>query len=228
MSHFQTGYSPTLQFDNAVRAVTEFVRSEDHTMRTWSEYFAAYTPPKFLSEPSTASQRDLVEKMLSKHRYRFTHPRLLRSAFMHASQPRAVENVPSYQRLEFLGDALLDMTAVMFLFQSFPTKDPQWLTEHKMAMVSNKFLGAVCVKLGYHRHLRHSHAGLESQIKAYVEEVEEAEQQSNGARDYWTVVKDPPKVCEIFRVLVVHALTLPVPARHCRILCWCIVCGLEV
>lgn len=63
-----------------------------------------------------------------------------------------------------------------------------------MAMVSNKFLGALCVKLGFHAHLRintSSHYGL---VTDYVTEVKEAEAESNGARDYWTTTKNPPKV----------------------------------
>ena len=63
-----------------------------------------------------------------------------------------------------------------------------------MAMVSNKFLGAVCVKLGFHRHLRANGSLIMFQIQEYVTEIVEAEKESNGARDYWTTTKDPPKV----------------------------------
>lgn len=61
-------------------------------------------------------------------------------------------------------------------------------------MVSNKFLGAVCVKLGFHKHLRYNGALLEYQIREYVTELTEAERDADGARDYWTIVKNPPKV----------------------------------
>ena len=63
-----------------------------------------------------------------------------------------------------------------------------------MAMVSNKFLGAVCVKLGFQKHLRYNGALVEYQIREYVTELAEAERDSDGARDYWTIVKNPPKV----------------------------------
>lgn len=62
-------------------------------------------------------------------------------------------------------------------------------------MVSNKFLGALCVRLGFHRHLKQSHAALVGQIQEYVAEIQEVEAESKGARDYWTVTKNPPKVC---------------------------------
>ncbi|TKA67575.1 hypothetical protein B0A49_06725 [Cryomyces minteri] len=85
------------------------------------------------------------------------------------------------------------MASISHLFYRFPQKDPQWLTEHKMAMVSNKFLGAVCVRIGFHRHLRHNSSIIEYQIREYVTELQEAERDSNGARNYWTTVKAPPK-----------------------------------
>ena len=63
-----------------------------------------------------------------------------------------------------------------------------------MAMVSNKFLGALSVKLGFHKHLRllsSSHIHL---IQEYVTEITDADAESHGARDYWTTTKNPPKV----------------------------------
>ena len=63
-----------------------------------------------------------------------------------------------------------------------------------MAMVSNKFLAAVSVKLGFHRHLRSNGAIVESQNREYVQDLEEVERDANGARDYWTLTKTAPKV----------------------------------
>ena len=97
------------------------------------------------------------------------------------------------ERLEFLGDSLLDMASINFLFYHYPNKDPQWLTEHKMAMVSNKFLAALSVKLGFHKHLRSNGAIVEAQNRDYVVEINEAEMEAKGARDYWTNTKQPPK-----------------------------------
>jgi endoribonuclease Dicer len=63
-----------------------------------------------------------------------------------------------------------------------------------MAMVSNKFLGALAVKLGLHRHLRHFSNPLQSQITHYADDIQTAEDESEGAVDYWVTVKDSPKV----------------------------------
>lgn len=63
-----------------------------------------------------------------------------------------------------------------------------------MAMVSNKFLGALAVKLGLQRHLRHFSSPLQSQITDYVGEIEAAEDENELAADYWVETKDAPKV----------------------------------
>ncbi|KAI9770580.1 MAG: Dicer-like protein 1 [Geoglossum simile] len=180
-------------FDNAVRAVTELVCNPDHEMLKWADYYQLYTKPTYQTAQASASHVDLAAKVELEHNYHFQYPRLLRSAFTHPSYPYSWERVPSYQRLEFLGDSLFDMACVNFLFHRFLDRDPQWLTEHKMAMVSNRFLGAVCVKLGFHRHIRFYGSIIEHQIREYVTEIQEAERESNGLPDYWVNVKAPPK-----------------------------------
>ncbi|KAF2143652.1 uncharacterized protein K452DRAFT_296653 [Aplosporella prunicola CBS 121167] len=193
MTHNDQGSWKPENWDNAVKAVSTLVSSDMHKMQKWSEYYEAYQKPAYLSGEVTATQHDLAAKMEKEHPYHFRHPKLLNSAFMHPSYPFIWAKVPSYQRLEFLGDSLLDMVCIDYLFYRFPRKDPQWLTEHKMAMVSNKFLGALCVKIGFHRHLRFSHAQVEHQIREYVAEVQEAEREADGAMDYWTAARTPPK-----------------------------------
>lgn len=191
--------------DPAVHAVSELVCSADHTMAKFADYYLNYKLPKYQTAPSTAAQRNLAEKIELQHGYHFKHPRLLRSAFAHPSYPTNYEKVPNYQRLEFLGDALLDMACINFIFHRFPSRDPQWLTEHKMAMVSNQFLGALCVKLGFHRHLLYLHPAIGKRIKDYVDEIEEAKNEAikeaiqsgksaeDYSRDYWVHTTRPPK-----------------------------------
>jgi endoribonuclease Dicer len=193
MQSYREGQWAPADWDQVVKAVKLFANSSDHPMSNWSEYYAAYTKPQYQVAQATATQLDLAEKVEAKHPYHFKYPRLLRSAFVHPSQPFMWEAVPNYQRLEFLGDSLLDMAFITYLYYKYPEKDPHWLTEHKTPMVSNKFLGAVCVKLGWHKHIRQNNSMLSSQIRDYVTEVQEAEHESGGAVDYWVTVSEPPK-----------------------------------
>ncbi|KAH7116051.1 dicer-like protein 1 [Dendryphion nanum] len=184
-------------WDQAVRAVKLLVSSEDHLMEKFSDYYASYQMPKYQFGEATASQFDLAAKVEKKHPYHFRYPRLLRSAFIHPSQAFMWENIPNYQRLEFLGDSLLDMAFIMHLFYQYPDKDPHWLTQHKEPMVANKFLACVCVDLGFHSYLRHNHPVLGTQIREYVQELQEAEREARGKADYWAywenVTQEPPK-----------------------------------
>ncbi|KAF7716635.1 Uncharacterized protein PECH_006474 [Penicillium ucsense] len=185
------------RMDSAVRAVTLFAHNDTlqvtHTATCWADYYSSYTKPKWQNSKPNGYELDLARQIQTKLGYNFRCPTLLRSAFTHSSLPRHLAIVPCYQRLEFLGDALLDMVCVEYLFNRFPDRDPQWLTEHKMAIVSNKFLGALTVHLGLHRHLQHADGPIQGQITRYALEMQEAEEKSAGKMDYWLHTSDAPK-----------------------------------
>jgi len=198
MSKFTSGSAIPSQFDQAVRAVTTFVMDPNHDMQAWSDYHKALVLPKqVMTGRTTAAQRQLASQVQSAYDYNFRNPLLLMSAFQHPSFPTSWSGLPSYQRMEFLGDAALDMAAVTYLCQhsQYRGHDEQWLTEHKMAMVSNRFLAALCVKIGFHKHLLHNMPALASRVQAFVEQLEVAQNQAeDDARDYWIDVKSAPKV----------------------------------
>ncbi|OLN97312.1 Dicer-like protein 1 [Colletotrichum chlorophyti] len=190
-------YADTTDFDMAVRAVTAVVKDKRHLMTSWGDYYAAYNPPVWQFGKTSAMQRELTRQIKETMGYEFKSPALLRSAFKHPSYPRAYENLPNYQRLEFLGDSLLDMVSVDFLFNRFPDADPQWLTEHKMAMVSNQFLATLCVQLGFHKHILSGNSTVVNQTHEFVESLklakDEAQATDRFSQNYWTAVKHSPK-----------------------------------
>lgn len=128
-------FDDTGNMDMAVKAVTVVVNSADHNIEKWDDYYKLYKLPKYQTGPSSAVVIDLAAKVETVHDYHFNYPRLLRSAFTHPSFPFSWDNTPCYQRLEFLGDSLLDMVCVNFLFYRYPDRDPQWLTEHKVSFL---------------------------------------------------------------------------------------------
>lgn len=192
-------------YDMAIRAVTRLVRNKRHPMLKWEDYYTAYKMPVWQSIPASAAELDMARKIEEITGYKFKHPRVLRSAFRHASRPYQYDKVPTYQRLEFLGDALYDMVCVDWLFHVAPDKGPQWLTEHKMAMVSNQFLGCLAVSLGFHKFILHNQPSLGAQMYEYVTELDEArllaedaaeaagKLRSQFSRDYWVEARLPPK-----------------------------------
>ena len=181
------------KFDLAIRAVTRLVKSEEHAIDSWSEFASIFQPPVWQLEEHDPVANDLSRKIQEKMGYTFRYPRLLRSAFTHSSDQRSL--FPDYQRLEFLGDAILDMACINWLFNKFEDKNPQWLTEHKMAMVSNKFLAAVAVKLDFDKHIKTTTPRHFQEISRYAREVRTVLEVDNHniRRDFWTEIASPPK-----------------------------------
>lgn len=179
------------RFDLGIRAITRLVQSEDHDVGSWNDIVAMYKAPAWSLEQNDAIAIDLSAKVASRTGYVFRKPRLLRSAFTHPSDTNS--RIPDYQRLEFLGDAVLDWACVSWLFYSNPTRNPHWLTEHKMAMVSNDFLAALAVTLDFDKLLPVSHLALMASIQTYASKVREARANSSCPSNFWTEIKNPPK-----------------------------------
>ena len=71
-------------------------------------------------------------------------------AFLHKSATQETLNGIriNNERLEFLGDAILDAVAADFLFKTFPTKDEGFLTEMRSKIVSRVMLNKLSRKMG--------------------------------------------------------------------------------
>ena len=192
--------------DMAVTAVTKMVNDDRHEFTKFEDYFKAYEMPRWRSIRPTAAQKNVVTQMEKILGYRFNSPVLLRSAFKHPSYP--YESVPNYECLEFLGDGLLDMVIVDYLFRNFPHADPQWFTEHKMAMASNHFLGYLCIKLGLQKYLLLTSSAHLSQISTYISDVESIEEEAriDGGElpaDFWRQTPEGAKaLADIVEALV--------------------------
>ncbi|EFY96289.2 dsRNA-specific ribonuclease [Metarhizium robertsii] len=194
--------------DLAVKAVTVMVQSKNHRMKKYSDYYEKYVQPAWQTIPSRPIELLAVGKVKASIGYNFRSPKLLRSAFKHPSYPYEPE-LPNYQRLEFLGDALLDVAIVDFLFQRYPLADPQWLTEHKMAMASNHFFSFLCVELGLHRHILSTGSSIMGHIAGFVEQIEKAKSQTEDGvlqLDFWLNTEHPPKALSDILEAVVGAM----------------------
>lgn len=94
--------------------------------------------------------------------HKFRERSLLVEAITHASRPSS--GVPCYQRLEFVGDAVLDHLITRFLFFSYTDLPPGRLTDLRAAAVNNENFARVAVKHKFHLHLRHGSSALETQV----------------------------------------------------------------
>ncbi|XP_057531820.1 endoribonuclease Dicer homolog 1 isoform X2 [Amaranthus tricolor] len=102
---------------------------------------------------------------------KFKDRTLLIEAITHASRPSS--GVACYQRLEFVGDAVLDHLITRHLFFRYTDLPPGRLTDLRAAAVNNENFARVAVKHKLHLHLRHGSTALEKQIRDFVKEVQE-------------------------------------------------------
>jgi endoribonuclease Dicer len=81
------------------------------------------------------------------------------------------------------------------MFKKYPDRNPQWLTEHKMAMVSNKFLAALAVDLDLDKYMIVTTPALISQCNAYAFKIREVlvKGKKNLRPDFWVETTRPPK-----------------------------------
>ena len=101
--------------------------------------------------------------------YRFADPALLARALTHVS----VLGAPSYQRLEFVGDALLDLlVSAHLMLRPGPARPPPGvLTKARSVGVRNSRLAAAAAAHGLHLLLRARGARLREAVAAYADAV---------------------------------------------------------
>ena len=79
-----------------------------------------------------------LEKIL---RYHFNNKDYLIQALTHRSKVSNPRN--NYERLEFLGDAVIDIIISHFLMKKFPMDDEGLLTQKRSGLVQKQFLGSM-------------------------------------------------------------------------------------
>lgn len=88
-------------------------------------------------------QQAQAEKVLG---YSFNDPHLLKESLTHASI--ADNRLNSNERMEFLGDAVLDLIVCELLYRRFPNLQEGDLTKIKSAVVSRKICAEVAIETG--------------------------------------------------------------------------------
>ena len=75
---------------------------------------------------------------------------IYKQAFLHKSilQNTELQSFESNERLEFLGDAVLDSVISDYLYHKFPKKDEGYLTKLRSRFVSRQTLNSLGVKIG--------------------------------------------------------------------------------
>jgi len=99
--------------------------------------------------------------------YRFANKAYLVQAFTHASYYKN-RVTGCYQRLEFLGDAVLDYLITRYLFEHKRQYSPGVLTDLRSALVNNTIFASIAVRLGFQKHFIALCPGLYHMIEKFV------------------------------------------------------------
>ncbi|KAJ7068184.1 hypothetical protein C8F01DRAFT_1050127 [Mycena amicta] len=159
-------------------------------------------PPAKISARLKPGAVEAVEGMIN---CKLTHQHLLSQALTHVS----MSTYESYERLEFIGDAILELLVIRHIFQRDPTLSPGGLTMLKGAMVSNPTLAAVCVESGLYKHVLMA-ANLYPVVADYAkklqamkaEEVALAASEGRPAGQYWQEIEAPKVLSDIVESMI--------------------------
>ncbi|KAH6801617.1 dicer-like 2 [Perilla frutescens var. frutescens] len=105
-------------------------------------------------------------------KYKFEDASLLVEALTHGSYMRP--EIPGcYQRLEFLGDAVLDYLITVHLYHKYPGVSPGLLTDLRSASVNNDCYALSAIRAGLHKNILHLSPDLHRHISETIHKSDE-------------------------------------------------------
>ena len=81
--------------------------------------------------------------------YQFSNIQLLKRALTHSS----IDNINSYERLEFLGDSIINNIVSNYLFNKFPSDSESDLSKKRVQLVNKKHISRISKSLNLYKHL---------------------------------------------------------------------------
>ncbi|KAK9673490.1 hypothetical protein RND81_12G170800 [Saponaria officinalis] len=131
-----------------------------------------------------------ISRLESILNYTFKDPSLLVEALTHGSY--MLPEIPRcYQRLEFLGDAVLDHIITIHLYAKYPGMTPGLLTDLRSASVNNDCYAQSAVRAELYKHVLHASQTLHRQLSATITHFEEL---STNSTFGWELDINFPKV----------------------------------
>ena len=103
------------------------------------------------SDSAAEEPEQLISRIKEKFNITFDDPDLLITAFKHRSYLNITneERIASNERLEFLGDAVLDLIVTQYLYQKFPKRAEGQLSKIKSILVSKPVLAETAAELSF-------------------------------------------------------------------------------
>lgn len=108
----------------------------------------------FLSK-KTRNRSDLEKFLVKKLKYYPKNIQLFIDAMTHKSYSNTHENMSSNERLEYLGDTVIDLIVAEYLYERFPNENEGYLTKVKAKIVNRKMLSYIGGELQLASHIRY-------------------------------------------------------------------------
>lgn len=108
----------------------------------------------FFGRGKNDAQLELIRFVISRFGYRPKKIEYFEQAITHKSNVNS-KYLESNERLEFLGDTIIDAVIADFLFTKFPNEDEGYLTKIKSKLVSRKTLSEIAEEMEIRKVLRY-------------------------------------------------------------------------
>ena len=142
----------------------------------------------------TAPRRRELKRLEEKLGVKFNHLENLNAAFIHTSYANEGErNLESNERLEFLGDAVLELASSTYLYENFPELSEGQLTKTRASIVCSTTLAKLAKNLGLGKLLLLGHGEEASGGRERISNLEDTFETVIGALyldSGWEVAKD--------------------------------------
>ncbi|KAH0468492.1 hypothetical protein IEQ34_003525 [Dendrobium chrysotoxum] len=158
------------------------------------------TPSWVSSPPSTPAtdetpavdeeMKDALDQVQCIVGYSFNDLSLLEEALTHSSYPFRA----SYQRLEFVGDAVLNLAFTNFVYLTNPSVGPGALSVLRAANISTEKLARVAIRHDFYRYLRRHSPILDSMVQEFTEAVSKEREEDYAGISYGGSMVKAPKV----------------------------------
>ncbi|KAL0405365.1 UNVERIFIED_CONTAM: Ribonuclease 3-like protein 3 [Sesamum latifolium] len=149
-------------------------------------------------ETKSIQNLEEVEKIIG---YRFNDHNLLYQAFTHPSYQR---DCVSYERLEYVGDSVLNLLITKEQFSMYPELPPGLLTPLRAANVDTEKLARVAIQHNFHRYIRLGNPILIRQIQAFIEALPKHPLHSHG------LINAPKVLADVVESTVVSDVLKPI------------------
>ena len=104
--------------------------------------------------------------------YRFKNIKLLKEALTHDSNRVNDRTLPTYQRLEFLGDSVIGFVVSDYLYRTYPNSNEGELTIKRKELVESLKQSQIAEKLNLKEHILFSQSVNRAQFSKYHSFVE--------------------------------------------------------